>query len=213
MPSDRLTGFSPAFDEMLERSRRELDALSGGSDAPALSPTPRTASRVSSRTSLRTPPRTSSEPAGGRSSAADRNVSAGDASASSPAASRSPAERALDEKLGTDWRYEVLERTREGGELVVRCRVTAPARGVSRTWYGSAPMPGAGRGASNFGRRASNFGRGASGMRGKAGNVSFTLGAGTGTGAGVGANNPARNEREAERQAVESALAACARLL
>ena len=199
MPSNRLTGFSSAFDEMLERSRRELDALSGGSDAPALSPTPRTASRAFSRTSLRTPPRTSSEPAGGRSSAADRNVSAGGASASSQATSRSPAERALDEKLGADWRYEVLERTREGGELVVRCRVTVPARGISRTWYGSAPMPGAGRGAS--------------GMRGKAGNVSFTLGAGTGTGAGVGANNPARSEREAERQAVESALAACARLL
>ena len=199
MPSDRLTGFSSAFDEMLERSRRELDALSGGSDAPALSPTPRTASRASSRTSLPTPPRTSSEPPGSRPSAADRNVSAGDASASSPAASRSPAERALDEKLGADWRYEVLERTREGGELVVRCRVTAPSRGVSRTWFGSAPVSGAGRRASVMG--------------GKAGNVSFTLGARVGTGAGVGANNPARNEREAERQAVESALAACARLL
>ena len=44
MPSDRSTGFSSAFDEMLERSRRELDALSGGSDAPALSPAPRTSS-------------------------------------------------------------------------------------------------------------------------------------------------------------------------
>ena len=169
MPSDRSTGFSSAFDEMLERSRRELDALSGGSDAPALSPTPRTASQTAP-------------------------------------APRSPAERALDKKLGADWRYEILERTREGGDLVVRCRVTAPARGVSRTWYGSAPVSGAGRG-------ASNFGRGASVMGGKAGNVSFTLGAGTGTGAGVGANNSARNEREAERQAVESALAACARLL
>ncbi len=162
MPSDRLTGFSSAFDEMLERSRRELDALSGGSDAPALSPTPRTASQTAP-------------------------------------APRSPAECALDEKLGTNWRYEVLERTREGGELVVRCRVTAPARGISRTWYGSAPVSGAGRRASVMG--------------GKAGNVSFTLGAGTGTGAGVGANNPARSEREAERQAVEAALAACARLL
>ena len=223
MPSDRLTGFSSAFDEMLERSRRELDALSGGSDAPALSPTPRTSSRASSRTSLRTPPRTSSEPAGNRPSEVRPSTPARDGpdrSARTAPASRSPAERALDEKLGADWRYEVLERTREGGELVVRCRVTAPARGVSRTWYGSAPMPGAGhrasnpgRRASNFGRRASNFGRGASGMRGKAGNVSFTLGARVGTGAGVGANNPARSEREAERQAVESALAACARLL
>ena len=204
MPSDRLTGFSSAFDEILERSRRELDALSGSSDAPALSPTPRTSSRSSSRTSLRTPPRTSSEPAGSRPSATRPSTTARDGSDRSvrPAttAPRSPAERALDEKLGTDWRYEVLERTREGGELVVRCRVTAPARGISRTWFGSAPVSGAGR-------AASNIGRGASGMKGRAGNVRFTLGAGTGT------NNPARNEREAERQAVESALAACARLL
>ena len=51
MPSDRLSGFSSAFDELLERSRRELDALSGGSGAPALSPT----SRVSSGSSAGTP--------------------------------------------------------------------------------------------------------------------------------------------------------------
>ncbi len=188
MPSDRLTGFSSAFDEMLERSRRELDALSGGSDALALSPAP--------RTSLRTPPRTSSEPAGSRTSASARDGS--DRSVRAAPASRSPAERALDEKLGADWRYEVLERTREGGELVVRCRVTAPGRGVSRTWYGSAPMSGAGRG-------------GPSGMTGTAGNVSFTLGAGAGTSPRT--SDPARSEREAERQAIESALAACARLL
>ena len=96
MPADRPSGFSSAFDEMLERSRRELDALSGGSDAPALSPTPRTPpSRTPPRISLQTPSRTFLEPSGGRSSAPDRNVSAGGASASSPAASRSPAERAL----------------------------------------------------------------------------------------------------------------------
>ena len=208
MPADRLSGFSSAFDEMLERSRRELDALSGGSDAPALSPTPRTPPRMPSRTpprtSLQTPSRTFPEPLGGRPFAPDRNVSAGGASASSPAASRTPAERALDEKLGTDWRYEVLERTREGGEVIVRCRVTAPSRGISRTWFGSAPVAGRGH-------RASSLRHGASGMKGRAGNVSFTLGAGADTGSGT--SDPARSEREAERQAVESALAACARLL
>ena len=203
MPADRLSGFSSAFDEMLERSRRELDALSAGSDAPALSPTPRTPPRTPPRTSLRTPSRTFPEPTGGRSSAPDRNVSAG-ILASSPAASRSPAERALDEKLGADWRYEVLERTREGGEVIVRCRITAPSRGISRTWFGSAPVAGPGH-------RASSLGRGASGMKGRAGNVSFTLGAGAGTGSGT--SDPARSEREAEHQAVEAALAACARLL
>ena len=181
MPSDRLTGFSSAFDELLERSRRELDALSSGSGAPALSPTPRT----------------SSNPSAGA-AAAERSAARG-VSARAPAtppASRTPAERALDEKLGAGWRYEVLDRTREGDELVVRCRVTAPARGVSRTWHGSAPLSGRGRG-------------GASRMAGTAGNVRFSLGTGT----GAKTHDPIRTEREAEREAIESALAACARLL
>lgn len=208
MPTDRPSGFSSAFDEMLERSRRELDALSGGSDAPALSPTPRTPPRTPPRASLQTPSRTSSEPAGSRPSAVRPSTTARDGSdrflRAAPAASRSPAERALDEKLGEDWRYEVLERTREGGEVIVRCRVTTPSRGISRTWFGSAPVAGAGR-------RASGLGRDASGMKGRAGNVSFTLGAGADTGSGT--SDLARSEREAERQAVEAALAACARLL
>ena len=185
MPSDRLTGFSSAFDELLERSRRELDALSGGSGSPALSPVSRTS---------KSPSAGSFEAAVGR---VAQGVSARATRASaSPPGSRSPAEHALDEKLGPDWRYEVLDRTRESGEMVVRCRVTAPSRGVSRTWHGSAPLSGAGRG-------------GASGMTGTAGNVSFSLG----TSAGVQALDPIRAEREAERQAIESALAACARLL
>ena len=187
MPSDRLTGFSSAFDELLERSRRELDALSGGSGAPALSPTSRTSTSPSAASSAPVAP------------GASQGVSARPTRVSeSPLASRSPAERALDDKLGPGWRYEVLDRTREGGELVVRCRVTAPARGVSRTWHGSAPLPGAGRGSTT-------------GMTGTAGNVRFSLGAGDGTGAQT--NDPIRAEREAERHAVESALAACARLL
>ena len=185
MPSERPSGFSSAFDELLERSRRELDALSIGSDAPALSPTPTTP-----RTTTRAP---------ASSGAVSRSASSR-ASAASPAAARSPAERALDEKLGVGWRHEVLDRTREGDELVVRCRVTAPARGVSRTWYGSAPLPGGGRG-------------GPSGMTGRAGSVRFTLGGGTGAGTSGQRRDPLQAEREAERQAIESALAACARLL
>ena len=102
----------------------------------------------------------------------------------------------LDEKLGPDWRYEVLDRTREGGEMIVRCRVTAPARGTSRTWHGSAPLSGARGGV-------------ASGMTGTAGNVRFSLGGST----GAPTDDPIRAERETERQAIESALAACARLL
>ena len=187
MPSDRLTGFSSAFDELLERSRRELDALSGGSGDRAFSPTSRT----------------SASPSAGASAAAAQGavqrVSARATRASeSPSALRSPAERALDEKLGPGWRYEVLDRAREGDELLVRCRVTAPSRGVSRTWHGSAALSGAGGG-------------GASAVSGTAGSVRFALGTGAGTGAAR--HDPIRAEREAERQAIESALAACARLL
>ena len=183
MPSEGLTGFSSAFDELLERSRRELDALSGGSGDRAFSPASPT----------------SASPSAGASAAAAqgaaRRVSARATRASeSPSALGSPAERALDEKLGPGWRHEVLDRTREGDELVVRCRVTAPSRGVSRTWHGSAALSGAGGG-------------GASGVSGTAGSVRFALGA------GAARHDPIRAEREAERQAIESALAACARLL
>ena len=185
MPSDRLTGFSSAFDELLERSRRELDALSGGSGAPALSPTPRTSASPSAGASAAVAQGTA------------RRVSARATRASeSPSALRSPAERALDEKLGPGWRYEVLDRTREGDELVVRCRVTAPSRGVSRTWHGSAQLSGTGRG-------------GTAGMTGTAGNVRFSLGGS----AAAPTHDPIRSEQEAEHQAIESSLAACARLI
>ena len=199
MPSDRLSGFSSAFDDLLERSRRELDALSSGSGASALSPTPtrRTTARASASTaavSRSAPPSAPTAPLRTDREAWTR------ASAGPSAAARSPAERALDEKLGAGWRYEVLDCTREGGELVVRCRVTAPARGVSRTWYGSAPLSGGGRG-------------GPSGMTGTAGNVRFTLGGSAGAGASGRTHDPLQAEQEAERQAIESALAACARLL
>lgn len=182
MPSDRLTGFSSAFDELLERSRRELDALSGGSGSAAPSPSPRE----------------STSSAGGPSAAAARRVAqAVPTRAPTPSPTpRSPAERALDEKLGPGWRYEILDRTRDGDELVVRCRVTAREHSVSRTWHGTASLSWGGRG-------------GMSGMKGSSGNVSFTLG---GRSRG-GADDPIRAEREAERRAVESALAGCARLL
>ena len=185
MSSNRLSGFSSAFDDLLERSRRELDALSSGSGSPALTPTSRTSTSPSAASSAPVAP------------GASQGVSARPARVSeTPLAARSPAERALDDKLGPSWRYEVLDRTREGGELVVRCRVTAPTRGVSRTWHGSAPLSGGGRGD-------------ASGMTGTAGNVRFSLGGS----ADAPTHDPIRTEREAERQAIESALAACARLL
>ena len=164
MASSRLSGFASAFDDMLERSRREMDALSGGS-------------------SLHQPRRASER----RSPSAPRTERA-----AAPASGRTTTERTLDEKLGPGWRHEVVERVREGGEMVVRCRITASSRGITRTVYGSAPLAGS-----------------AARVSGSAGGVSFSLGGGASP-AGAGA---VQTERDAERRAVESALAACARLL
>ena len=181
MFSDQFSGFSSAFDEMLKRNSRELDALSNRLGSPALSPASRTSANLSAGSS-----------AAGSQQGVAQGVST--RATTSPSALRSLAECALDEGLGPGWRYEVLDRAREGDELLVRCRVTAPSRGVSRTWHGSAALSGAGGG-------------GTSGVSGTAGSVRFALGT------GAARHDPIRAEREAERQAIESALAACARLL
>lgn len=164
MASGRLSGFASAFDDLLERGRREMDALSGR---------PRV-----DRTQRASEGRSSGDPA--RETAAR------------PAPTRTTAERALDEKLGPGWRHEVVERIREGGEMVVRCRVHSPSRGITRTVYGAAPLSGSAARAS-----------------GTSGGIAFSLGGGAST-AGSGA---VQSERDAERLAVESALEACARLL
>ena len=166
MSSERLSGFSSAFDDMLERNRRELDALSGGSSR------------------LRAPPSANQRPTPSTVRPAEDPAA--------PAALRTAAEAALDRKLGPGWRQEVVERVREGGEMVVRCRITAPQRGITRTVYGAAPLSGS-----------------AARTSGMVGGRAFRLGGGSAqTGAGT-----VHAEREAERAAVEAALAAGARLL
>ena len=162
--SNRLSGFTSAFDDLLERNRRELDTLSKGLRLGR-------PSRASER-APRNAPRT--------------------ARAGTPPPDRTPAERALDEKLGPGWHCEVVEQTREEGEMVLRCRISAPGRGITRTLYGTAPLSGPPARAS-----------------GRVGGTAFSLGGGASP-AGAGA---VQAERDAERRALQSALAACARLL
>ena len=157
MSSERLSGFASAFDDLLECGRREMDVLSGR---------PRVDRTQRAHEGLRT------------------GIPARE-TAARQAPTRTPAERALDEKLGPNWRLEVVERIREGGEMVVRCRVHSPSRGITCTVYGAAPLSGSAARAS-----------------GTAGGIAFRLGGGA-----------AQSERDAERRAVESALEACARLL
>ena len=113
MVADRDSEFSSPFDAMLDQDRKRLDRLyhgpAGDRDRPA----------TMSESSPRVPTR--SLPAAGRSV-------------------RGPSDsaRILDERYGDGWRHEVVERRRDGNDMVVRCRLTIAAHGIDLTRSGRA---------------------------------------------------------------------------
>ncbi|MDP6623411.1 MAG: hypothetical protein QF754_14210, partial [Alphaproteobacteria bacterium] len=68
--------------------------------------------------------------------------------------------RFLDDRYGDRWRYEVVERRREGDEVIVLCKLSV-GDGTTRAQFGRAQVGGE-----------------ASGLSGSAGGVAFTLGTG-----------------------------------
>lgn len=104
----------------------------------------------------------------------------------------SPVVRQLNQRFGDEWRYEITERRRDGDEVVVLCRLTLPERNVTKAQFGLARIGRAGAGAA---------------VRGSAGGVSFTLGAGE-SGWLAGDSEDAAYER-----AADDALAKCAAML
>ena len=113
MAADRDSEYSSPFDAILDRDRKRLDQLyrgpAGDRDSPATTP--------GSSPRMPTWPR----PAAGRSVRAP----------SDPA-------RVLDEKYGDGWHHEVVERRRDGEDMVVRCRLTIAAHGIDLTRSGRA---------------------------------------------------------------------------
>ena len=100
---------------MLAKSKKELDALyrglrSGRASLPAAS--------------------TATTPAGAVSPAAT-----GRAGRIDP---KSPAVRLLNERFGSDWRYEIAEEERAGDEAIVLCRLIIGREGAVRTQFGRA---------------------------------------------------------------------------
>ena len=181
------TRFTSAFDELLEQSRRELDALyrdaapAGPSgSAPPSDPPPSTAPAQGAN-----PPDASGDPFPAR--------AATPAPPRSPASSASaaPVERLLDERYGDGWRFEVTSRRREGNEAIVVGTLRLPgADGGVRAQFGSAPIaPAAGSGG---------------GASGSAGGVGFSFGAGGPRG------DPRAAEEAAFERARQDALASCA---
>jgi hypothetical protein len=98
--------------------------------------------------------------------------------------------RFLDDRYGDRWRYEIVERRREGDEVIVLCKLTVAEGGPSRTQFGRASVGGEG-----------------SGVGGTAGGIAFTLGAGA---APAASGDP---EQAAYQRAIAAALAKCAELL
>ena len=116
--------FASAFDELLEQSRRELDALYR--DAAPAGP-----SRSASSSAPPSEPPPPAAPAQG---------------ANHPAA---PVERLLDERYGDGWRFEITSRRREGNEAIVVGALRLPGTdGGARAQFGSAPIAAPGGGVS-----------------------------------------------------------------
>ena len=186
--------FTSAFDELLEQSRRELDALyrdaapAGPSrSAPPSEPPPSTAPAQGANPSAAP---------GGPFPARAALPASHPPPASSASLSRRPpsaarVERLLDERYGDGWRFEVTSRRREGNEVIVVGTLRLPgADGGLRAQFGSAPVaPAAGSGG---------------GASGSAGGVGFSFGGGGPRG------DPRAAEEAAFERARQDALASCA---
>jgi hypothetical protein len=162
MAETKRSELSALFDDMLTRSRKQFDDLYRGG-----------LRRGGERAADARPP------------AADRASSSRAAKASAlPDASSSPAVRRMNERFGSDWRYELAEQRRESGEAIVLCKLTFGKDGAVRT---------------QFGRAA--FSSGA--VSGAADGVRFKLGTGSAE----------ADERDAFRRAAEAALMNCIALI
>jgi hypothetical protein len=163
MAETRRSELSSLFDDMLTQSRKQFDDLYRGG-----------LRRSGERVADARPP-----------AAADRDSSSRTAKASTALdASSSPAMRRMNERFGSDWRYEITEQRRESGEAIVLCKLTFGKDGGVRTQFGRA-----------------TFSSGA--VSGAVDGVRFSL----------GASGSAADERDAFRRAAEAALMNCIALI
>jgi hypothetical protein len=159
MANTKRPELSSVFDDMLSKTRKSFDELYSGRQFPD-GPLAAGAKSVLGR------PRTGTSP-----------------SVSSQIDADSPAARRLNERLGNDWRYEVVEQKRDGDEAIVLCKLIFGKDGAVRTQFGRAQI-----------QRAP--------VAGASGGVRFQ----------VGSTN-APDEREAFRRATEAALMHCSELI
>ena len=140
--------YTSAFDDLLAKNRRELDALYEGTG-------PSRAGRTSSGSPPREPAPATSAPARAAEGAPGESIRP--VSAEAPAAD--PTERLLNERYGDGWRFEVTSRRRERDEVIVVGSLRLPGAGGVRTQFGSARIvAGGGATAGSAGGVAFSFG-------------------------------------------------------
>lgn len=112
--ADDERGFASAFDRLLQQNRDQFDKILRGPATELPS--------TSGRSSL--PPRRRFGPL-------DQE--------------RSGTVQALDQRYGAEgWRYEITERRRADGEMIVLCRLTLTGNGTTKSQFGVAPLPTSG---------------------------------------------------------------------
>ena len=124
------TRYTSAFDDLLAKNRRELDALYEG-----------TGGRASSRPG---PAPAAPRPAPAASAPGVEPFPGTSAPPDSAEAPASAAERLLDERYGGDWRFDVTSRRREKDEVIVVGTLRLPGSGAVRTQFGSARIEAGG---------------------------------------------------------------------
>ena len=145
--------FTSAFDDLLDKNRRELDALYRGTGAsgPSRPAAARAPAEPAPAAADRTPEPASRRPV----------PSAPAAHAVAPQSDASPAARLLDERYGDGWRFEVTSRRREKDEVIVVGTLRLSGSGGVRTQFGSARISaGGGSTAGSAGGVAFSFGGG-----------------------------------------------------
>ena len=139
--------YTSAFDDLLAKNRRELDALyegTGPGPRPGRAPAAPAAPGATPGPAAR-----QDHPSG----------SAPDAAAPLPPPAASWAERLLDERYGDGWRFEVTSRRRERDEVIVVGTLRLPGSGGVRTQFGSARIATGGGNAGSAGGIVFSFGR------------------------------------------------------
>ena len=176
--------YTSAFDDLLAKNRRELDALYEGTGRSR-------AGRPSSGPPPRGPAPATPAPARASESAPGESIRpvSTEAPATAPSPAASPTERLLDERYGDGWRFEVTSRRRERDEVIVVGTLRLPGSGGVRTQFGSARIA-----------------TGGGGTAGSAGGIAFSFG-------GTGTESPLAAEEAAFERAREDAFANCAALL